>query len=40
MLAAFAGPDVLGQAYRTALREGYRWHEFGDSHLIMPGRDA
>jgi S-adenosylmethionine:tRNA ribosyltransferase-isomerase len=38
MLAAFAGRDALGRAYRTALRDGYRWHEFGDSHLILPGR--
>jgi S-adenosylmethionine:tRNA ribosyltransferase-isomerase len=25
----------LGRAYREAQREGYLWHEFGDSHLII-----
>lgn len=35
MLEAFADHDVLSDAYATALRLGYRWHEFGDSHLIL-----
>jgi S-adenosylmethionine:tRNA ribosyltransferase-isomerase len=35
MLEAFADHDVLAGAYRTALELGYRWHEFGDSHLIL-----
>ncbi|NUR89544.1 MAG: S-adenosylmethionine:tRNA ribosyltransferase-isomerase [Nonomuraea sp.] len=35
MLSALAGHDVLGKAYEAALREGYLWHEFGDSHLIV-----
>jgi S-adenosylmethionine:tRNA ribosyltransferase-isomerase len=35
MLAAFIGlPRVLG-AYREAVEHKYRWHEFGDSHLIL-----
>ena len=25
----------LGRAYREAQQEGYLWHEFGDSHLII-----
>lgn len=36
MLAAFAGPDLLDRCYRTALAEGYLWHEFGDVHLLLP----
>jgi S-adenosylmethionine:tRNA ribosyltransferase-isomerase len=39
MLEAFAGRDVLEAAYGAALREGYLWHEFGDSHLILRRRD-
>lgn len=35
MLEAFMGRDRLVAAYAAALREGYRWHEFGDSHLIV-----
>jgi S-adenosylmethionine:tRNA ribosyltransferase-isomerase len=39
MLAAIAGPDLLERSYEAALHEGYLWHEFGDSQLIL-GRDA
>jgi hypothetical protein len=28
----------LELAYATALGAGYRWHEFGDVHLILPLR--
>ena len=35
MLEAFAGRPALEQAYEAALDGGYRWHEFGDSHLIV-----
>jgi S-adenosylmethionine:tRNA ribosyltransferase-isomerase len=35
MLEAFAGRDALEHAYATALEREYRWHEFGDSHLIL-----
>jgi S-adenosylmethionine:tRNA ribosyltransferase-isomerase len=38
MLEAIAGPTALEKAYRAALDRGYRWHEFGDSHLILPAR--
>ncbi|MPZ64038.1 MAG: S-adenosylmethionine:tRNA ribosyltransferase-isomerase [Pseudonocardiaceae bacterium] len=37
MLQAIAGPDLLAASYTEALRAGYRWHEFGDTHLILPG---
>ena len=36
MLYAFAGRDLIREAYAEAVREGYLWHEFGDSHLILP----
>jgi S-adenosylmethionine:tRNA ribosyltransferase-isomerase len=34
MLYAIAGRDRIRSAYSEAVREGYLWHEFGDSHLI------
>ncbi len=36
MLEAIAGHDLLERSYESALGCGYLWHEFGDSHLIMP----
>jgi S-adenosylmethionine:tRNA ribosyltransferase-isomerase len=36
LLEAAAGPALLARSYEEALREGYLWHEFGDSHLILP----
>jgi S-adenosylmethionine:tRNA ribosyltransferase-isomerase len=36
MLAAFAGPSLLGQCYQAAIDERYLWHEFGDVHLLLP----
>ena len=36
MLAAVAGEELLERSYRAALEHGYLWHEFGDSHLILP----
>jgi S-adenosylmethionine:tRNA ribosyltransferase-isomerase len=36
LLQAVAGPDVVEASYREALDAGYLWHEFGDSHLILP----
>ncbi|SEC36156.1 S-adenosylmethionine:tRNA ribosyltransferase-isomerase [Rhizobiales bacterium GAS191] len=35
MLHALAGDDCIRTAYAQATREGYLWHEFGDSHLIL-----
>jgi S-adenosylmethionine:tRNA ribosyltransferase-isomerase len=37
MLEALAGRDLLAASYAEAIRSGYRWHEFGDVHLILPG---
>jgi S-adenosylmethionine:tRNA ribosyltransferase-isomerase len=36
LLAAIAGRDLLAKSYAAAVAERYRWHEFGDSHLILP----
>ena len=36
MLEAIAGRAVLEASYGAALDEGYLWHEFGDSHLVLP----
>ena len=36
LLEAVAGAPLLRRCYRAALDHGYLWHEFGDSHLIMP----
>jgi S-adenosylmethionine:tRNA ribosyltransferase-isomerase len=36
LLRAAAGDELLEHSYRAALRHGYLWHEFGDSHLILP----
>ena len=36
MLFAVASRDLIRDAYGEAVREGYLWHEFGDSHLILP----
>ena len=36
LLRAAAGDDLLERCYREALARGYLWHEFGDSHLILP----
>ncbi len=38
LLEAVAGPDLVGRAYATALRERLLWHEFGDSCLLLPRR--
>ena len=35
MLAALIGLTRVMEAYRAAIGNGYRWHEFGDSHLIL-----
>jgi S-adenosylmethionine:tRNA ribosyltransferase-isomerase len=36
LLEAAAGHELLERSYRAALEHGYRWHEFGDLHLILP----
>jgi S-adenosylmethionine:tRNA ribosyltransferase-isomerase len=36
MLEAIAGRGLVERSYAAALAHGYRWHEFGDSHLLLP----
>jgi S-adenosylmethionine:tRNA ribosyltransferase-isomerase len=36
MLRALASEELLDRCYHEALEHGYLWHEFGDSHLILP----
>jgi S-adenosylmethionine:tRNA ribosyltransferase-isomerase len=36
MLEAVAGRELLEASYDAAVDAGYLWHEFGDSHLILP----
>lgn len=37
MLYAVAGKEVVLDGYREAVANGYLWHEFGDSHLLLNG---
>jgi S-adenosylmethionine:tRNA ribosyltransferase-isomerase len=37
---ATSGAEHLEVAYSEALKRGYLWHEFGDLHLILPGRQG
>jgi S-adenosylmethionine:tRNA ribosyltransferase-isomerase len=36
LLEAVAGAELVGRAYRAAVERRYRWHEFGDSTLLLP----
>jgi S-adenosylmethionine:tRNA ribosyltransferase-isomerase len=36
LLEAAAGEPLLARSYGAALQRGYLWHEFGDSHLVLP----
>jgi len=36
ILEAVTGRPLLEACYREAIDAGYLWHEFGDSHLILP----
>jgi S-adenosylmethionine:tRNA ribosyltransferase-isomerase len=36
LLEAVAGRELLERCYAEALEHGYLWHEFGDSHLLLP----
>ncbi|MBA3329960.1 MAG: S-adenosylmethionine:tRNA ribosyltransferase-isomerase [Actinobacteria bacterium] len=35
ILRALAGEELLARSYQEAIDHGYRWHEFGDSQLIL-----
>jgi S-adenosylmethionine:tRNA ribosyltransferase-isomerase len=36
LLFALGPPRWVREAYQVAVRAGLLWHEFGDSHLILP----
>jgi S-adenosylmethionine:tRNA ribosyltransferase-isomerase len=36
LVESVAGPELTQRAYDAAAAEGYRWHEFGDSGLLLP----
>jgi S-adenosylmethionine:tRNA ribosyltransferase-isomerase len=36
LLEAVAGRELVERSYAAAVGSGYRWHEFGDSHLLLP----
>ena len=36
MLETIAGRELLESSYLAGLDGAYRWHEFGDTHLILP----
>jgi S-adenosylmethionine:tRNA ribosyltransferase-isomerase len=36
LMRAAAGDELLRRSYAAALEAGYLWHEFGDSHLVLP----
>ena len=38
MLYALAGEEMVRSAYAEAVQNGYLWHEFGDSNLLLPRR--
>jgi S-adenosylmethionine:tRNA ribosyltransferase-isomerase len=35
LVGAFAGDELLRQAYETAIVEGYRFFSYGDAMLIL-----
>ena len=37
MLEAIGGRERVERSYAAALADGYRWHEFGDTHLLLAG---
>jgi S-adenosylmethionine:tRNA ribosyltransferase-isomerase len=36
LLEAVGGGPLLARSYDAALAHAYLWHEFGDSHLLLP----
>jgi S-adenosylmethionine:tRNA ribosyltransferase-isomerase len=36
LLEAATGRELLRRSYDEAIEQGYLWHEFGDSHLVLP----
>jgi len=40
LVSAFAGMDLMRQAYEHAIRDGYRFYSYGDSSLLLRADDA
>ncbi|GAA2546380.1 S-adenosylmethionine:tRNA ribosyltransferase-isomerase [Pseudonocardia hydrocarbonoxydans] len=40
LLEAVAGAELVGRAYAASGERPYRWHEFGDSCLLLPAREV
>jgi S-adenosylmethionine:tRNA ribosyltransferase-isomerase len=36
LMEAVAGRELLEASYEAAVADRYRWHEFGDIHLVLP----
>jgi S-adenosylmethionine:tRNA ribosyltransferase-isomerase len=36
LVESVAGRPLLERSYDAAIEAGYRWHEFGDLHLVLP----
>ncbi|MBV8160239.1 MAG: S-adenosylmethionine:tRNA ribosyltransferase-isomerase [Acidimicrobiia bacterium] len=36
LVESVAGRALLERSYEAAIQAGYRWHEFGDLHLVVP----
>ena len=36
LVETVAGRELLARSYQAAIERGYRWHEFGDLHLVLP----
>jgi S-adenosylmethionine:tRNA ribosyltransferase-isomerase len=36
LVETVAGRELLERSYAAAVDNGYRWHEFGDLHLVLP----
>jgi S-adenosylmethionine:tRNA ribosyltransferase-isomerase len=36
LVETIAGKDLLTRSYEEAIAGGYLWHEFGDTHLVLP----
>ena len=37
MVMSFGGEELIREAYRTAVRERYRFYSFGDAMLLLDG---
>lgn len=36
LVETVAGSQLIERSYQAAVEAGYRWHEFGDLHLVLP----